>query len=154
MKQVKILPSTASTEDIQYWQNKGYVVVLDFKFTPKPKFSSTKVSNRADGIIKFCLALVLFTLIGCGKGPQGPAGQQGLPGNPGSTIQSIQFCPGVPQYPSIFPEIGFCIDGSVYAVYSVNDGFLTEIPPGQYTSNGVGSSCNFTILSNCLIQNN
>lgn len=80
-------------------------------------------------------------------------GHDGTNGAPGTTISSVQFCPGsIATYPTTFPEIGFCIEGNLYAVYSANDGFLTEIPPGQYLSNAIGSSCNFTVLSNCVIQ--
>jgi hypothetical protein len=83
-------------------------------------------------------------------GSQGPVGPQGSPGVPGTTVTSVQFCLGVtPDYPSAFPEVGFCISGNLYAVYSTNGGFLTYIPPGVYSSNGVNSSCTFTVGSNC-----
>ena len=115
-------------------------------------------------------------------GSQGPPGQNGAscttinvaPGSPGApdggalitcttgsqslilngaSLTPVQFCPNVmPSYPTIFPEVGFCIAGSIYAVYSANDGFLTELPPGAYNSNAIGSDCNFTILSGCVIQ--
>lgn len=65
----------------------------------------------------------------------------------------VQFCPGTAVYPSSFPEVGICLNNQIYAVYSVNSGFLTLIPPGNYSSNAVGSSCNFTVLPNCQIQN-
>lgn len=77
----------------------------------------------------------------------------GAPGTPGSIVEPIQFCPGTPSYPSTFPEVGFDINGSIYAVYSANDGFLTLIPPGVYISNAVGSSCNFTVNTNGTITN-
>jgi len=96
---------------------------------------------------------ILFSLLltACGQGPQGIPGQ---PGAPGTTITPVQFCPNTsPSYPSTFPESAFCIDGSLYAVYSANDGFLTLIPPGTYVSNAVGSSCTFTVLPNCGISN-
>jgi hypothetical protein len=85
-------------------------------------------------------------------GPIGPAGPQGLPGVDLTPITWVQFCQATPSYPSTFPEGGLCINGNIYAVYSTNDGFLTLVPPGAYTSDGVGSSCNFTILANCQIQ--
>jgi hypothetical protein len=72
----------------------------------------------------------------------------------GVTFQSIQFCPNVtPSYPTTFPEVGFCINNLLYAVYSANDGFLTMIPPGYYDSNAIGSSCSFTVVPNCGIVN-
>jgi len=87
------------------------------------------------------------------QGIQGPAGVNGLNGADGTQITVIQFCPGViPSYPSTFPEVGLCINRSVYAVYSANDGFLTLIPPGTYNSNAVGSACNFMVLPNCEVQ--
>jgi hypothetical protein len=87
-------------------------------------------------------------------GPQGNTGPQGPAGANGSTITVVQFCAGVtPSYPSTFPEIGFLINGSVYAVYSANDGFLTYLPPGVYTSNAVGSACNFTLNADGTVTN-
>lgn len=94
--------------------------------------------------------LVLLFLIGCGQGSQGP---QGPAGTPGTQISVVQFCPGTPSYPYVFPEVGFCVGNQVYAVYSANDGFMTLIPPGQYLSNAVGSTCDFTVLPNCQISN-
>lgn len=71
----------------------------------------------------------------------------------GTVITPIQFCPGTTNYPSTFVELGFCINNSLYAVYSYANGFLTEVPPGNYSSNAIGSSCNFVVLPNCVIQN-
>jgi hypothetical protein len=94
--------------------------------------------------------LLCLVLGACGQGPQGIPGTNGTPG---TTITPIQFCPGVvPSYPSTFPESGLCIDGSLYAVYSANDGFWTLIPPGTYSSNAIGSNCTFTVLPNCVVQ--
>lgn len=113
------------------------------------------------------LAVVVLTNTGCTKGPQGAQGipgPQGPSGNTGATgisgaagtngtvITIIQFCPGVETYPSVFPEVGLCINNKIYAVYSKNDGFLTEVVPGAYNSNAVGSNCNFTVLPNCVIN--
>jgi hypothetical protein len=87
-------------------------------------------------------------------GPQGPQGLQGAAGLNGTTITVVQFCPGVtPVYPSTFPETGLCINGTIYAVYSANDGFLTSLPNGVYDSNAIGSSCTFTV-SGCTITPN
>ena len=84
------------------------------------------------------------------QGPAGPQGPSGANGSPGTVIAPIQFCQGItPSYPSTFPESGFCIDGNIYAVYSANDGFLSIIPPGTYSSDGINASCTFTVTSNC-----
>lgn len=70
----------------------------------------------------------------------------------GTTFAPIQFCPGSTTYPSQFNEVGFCINGSLYAVYSANDGFLTVIPDGVYSSDGINSSCTFTVTG-CSVSN-
>lgn len=85
-------------------------------------------------------------------GANGTNGTNGTNGSNGTTVGIVQFCPGVTIYPSAFLEIGFCINNKIYAVYSANDGFLTLTPPGNYSSNAVGSSCNFTIGANCTIS--
>lgn len=86
-------------------------------------------------------------------GPVGPSGPQGVPGEIGpegaAGLTTIQFCPGTPTYPSVFPEVGVCISGNLYAVYSALGGFLTLLPPGRYSSNAIGSRCSFTVFSNC-----
>jgi hypothetical protein len=71
---------------------------------------------------------------------------------PGTIVQPIQFCSGTPIYPSTFPEVGFCINNQLWAVYSANGGFLTLIPPGQYSSTGINSSCTFTVGPDCVIS--
>lgn len=71
----------------------------------------------------------------------------------GSIMKPVQFCANsIPSYPTTFPEIGFCIDNNLYAVYSANGGFLVLVTPGTYSSNGINSSCTFTVLSGCVIQ--
>lgn len=85
-------------------------------------------------------------------GPTGPQGTTGPDGLDGTQITEVQFCPGDTTYPSQFNEIGFCIEGRLYAVYSQNGGFLTYVPPGTYTSNGINSSCTFTVGANCEIK--
>ena len=81
----------------------------------------------------------------------GATGPQGIPGINAPPIRIVQFCSGTPSYPSVFPEVGFCINGEIYAVYSANDGFLAEIEPGRYESNAIGSSCSFTVLPDCVV---
>jgi len=98
-------------------------------------------------------------------GPQGIVGPQGIPGTTGglgpqgapgtdiTPITAVQFCPNVtPSYPSTFPETGLCIAGNMYGVYSENGGFLTYLPPGAYSSDGIDASCTFTIGTNCSIS--
>ena len=88
------------------------------------------------------------------NGVNGVNGTNGQDGTNGSIVTPIQFCPNVvPTYPSAFPEVGFCIDNTLYAVYSANGGFLSEITPGNYSSDGINASCNFTVSANCQITN-
>lgn len=87
------------------------------------------------------------------NGTNGAAGVAGTAGTPGTLVTSVQFCPGTPSYPSTFPEVGFCISNVLYAVYSANDGFLTVVEPGTWSSNAIGSSCTFTVSANCKVSN-
>lgn len=110
--------------------------------------------------------LIIIPIIGltaCGPqlvGPVGPPGPQGLTGQPGqngedgrdaSGVTVVQLCPGTTTYPNVFVEVAFCASGKLYAVYSANGGFQTEIVPGTYQSNAVGSSCTFTVQPNCVV---
>lgn len=120
-------------------------------------------------VIKFVLAVALICFIvgfsSCGKqgipgprgepgatgaqgdvGPQGPAGADALP------VTVVQLCPGVTTYPATFVEVAFCIGGTLYATYSTHGGFSTELPPGTYSSNAVGSSCTFTVIDGCEVS--
>lgn len=106
--------------------------------------------------MKTILILMSLTVLlsACGA-PGGPTGAQGSMGStgpqgPSGTIGTpVQFCPGTTTYSGEFNEVGFCINGSIYAVYSANDGFLSEVPPGTYTSDGINASCTFTVGPNC-----
>ena len=100
------------------------------------------------------LVLMVLFLTACGQnGTNGIDGSAGPAGANGSSVTVVRFClGGPPVYPSTFPETGLCINNAIYAVYSANDGFLTELPPGLYTSDAIGSSCTFTVLPNCLIS--
>lgn len=71
---------------------------------------------------------------------------------PTNNFTIVQFCPGITSYPQTFSEIGFCINNQLYAVYSANDGFLTLVPPGTYSSNGINSSCTFNVGLNCEVN--
>jgi hypothetical protein len=87
------------------------------------------------------------------NGVDGSTGPQGPTGSPGTVVTPIQFCPNVTaNYPTNFPEYGLCINNQIYGVYSANDGFLALLPPGAYSSNAIGNSCNFTITANCGVQ--
>lgn len=82
----------------------------------------------------------------------GASGNNGSDGMPGTVITPVQFCTGFTQsYPSTFAESGLCVAGTLYGVYSENGGFLAELPPGQYSSDGINSSCTFTIGNNCSV---
>lgn len=79
------------------------------------------------------------------NGTNGSNGVNGTNGANGTVIAPIKFCNNPPTYPSIFPEYGLCIDNVLYGVYSANGGFLAQLPNGSYSSNGINSSCSFTI---------
>jgi hypothetical protein len=67
-------------------------------------------------------------------------------------VTPVRFCQGfTPKYPSSFVEYGVCIGGDMYGVYSDNGGFLTELPPGEYSSEGISASCTFTIEADCKV---
>lgn len=107
-------------------------------------------------------------------GITGPRGPQGNPGqacavqetSPGtvqvtcadgssmvlSDVTPVALCPEAPVYPSTFPETALCIKGNLYGVYSANDGFLTELEPGVYLSNAIGSTCTLTVSAGCQVQ--
>lgn len=80
------------------------------------------------------------------QGPQGPAG------TPGTQITVVKLCGGTTAYPGTFVEVAFCVGTKLYAVYSANGGFESEIPPGTYSSNGINSSCTFTVGANCAVS--
>lgn len=85
-------------------------------------------------------------------GPSGSEGPQGIPGQSG-VVTSVKLCSHLTVYPSVFVEVGFCIDHKLYTVYSTHGGYMTELPPGNYSSNTVGSKCNFTVAANCEVLN-
>jgi hypothetical protein len=97
------------------------------------------------------------SLITCSDGTSsvvlnGNPGSNGSQGTPGTVITPVQFCNGFTQsYPNTFAESGICINGNIWGVYSLNGGFLAELPPGTYSSDGVNASCTFTIKANCVI---
>lgn len=84
------------------------------------------------------------------QGETGPAGERGLPG-PEEHFTTVRFCAQPSTYPTLFAEYGICTGGHLYAVYSIPNAFLTLIPPGRYSSTGINSTCNFTVLPNCVV---
>lgn len=95
------------------------------------------------------LSVILFLCLGCGQ-PSASVSQT-LPIAASNGITPVQFCPNTTTYPTTFSEVAFCIDNNLYAVYSENDGFLSLIPPGNYISNGINSTCTFHVLPNCIV---
>lgn len=84
-------------------------------------------------------------------GPQGQPGIQGLQGIAGAngsngSFYAIQLCPGDN---AAFPEQGFVMNGSLYAVYygvvngSLN-AFLARLSAGNYVTTN-GTSCHFSV---------
>ena len=82
-------------------------------------------------------------------GQTGATGPQGIPGTPGTVITVVPLCPGMSNY-GTFVEVGLCVNGKLYGVYSANGGFLAYLADGNYTSNGIGSACNLRV-SGCTV---
>lgn len=108
--------------------------------------------------MKYIILILLTAACMPERGPQGyigPSGPIGIPGDEGPPgrdtvpIRVIQLCPGVTTYPTVFVEVALCINQELWGVYSANGGFLTLLPPGNYSSNAIGSACNLTIKPNC-----
>lgn len=86
-------------------------------------------------------------------GAQGEAGRDGLNGSDGqdaSPVTIVPLCPGVSNY-GAFVEVGICLNGSLYGVYSDHGRFMTLLAPGHYSSNAIGSACNLTVGPNCTV---
>lgn len=94
------------------------------------------------------------------NGNIGPRGPQGAPGNAGqdghngadAPASVVKLCPGTDTYPTVFVEYALCLNNQLYAVYSIPNAFMTLLTPGNYASNGIGSSCNLTVGPNCLVS--
>lgn len=84
-------------------------------------------------------------------GGTGPAGPMGPAGADGTIVSVVKLCPGYTVYPTTFVEVAMCINNKLWGVYSLNNGFMTEFPPGYYHSQAVGSACNFTIAPGCVV---
>lgn len=104
--------------------------------------------------MKKLLLLTLMTVISaCSGEPSYYAsqGEQGPPGTPASARVFVQLCPGTQSYPGVFIEYAECINDNLWGVYSANNGFYTFFPPGNYSSNALGSACNLTIQPHCVV---
>lgn len=105
------------------------------------------------------LLLVSLLLVSACRGTDGVNGSNGSNGIDGtngtdaSGVTVVQLCRGTTAYPSTFIEVGFCIQNRLYATYSANGGFSTEIVPGTYSSNAIGSNCTFTVAADCQVSN-
>ena len=80
-------------------------------------------------------------------------GQQGATGAAGTNATSVTIvplCPGVSNY-GTFIEIGLCMNSKLYGVYSANNGFLTYLASGSYSSNAIGSACNL-VINGCTVS--
>lgn len=86
------------------------------------------------------------------NGANGTNGVNGLDGTDATPVTIVKLCPGVSTYPSVFIESAICLNNKLYGVYSANSGFLTEILPGNWSSNAIGSSCNLTVSVNCVVS--
>lgn len=83
-------------------------------------------------------------------GATGPSGSNGMDATP---VAVVKLCPDTPVYPSVFVEYAICLNHQLYGVYSANGGFMALLLPGTYSSAGIGSSCNLTILADCQVTN-
>lgn len=95
------------------------------------------------------LLIIPIILIGCGD--NNPTYSNIPVSNP---ITIVQFCKGFTStYPSIFPEVGLCINNIIYAVYyATNNVGLVALPNGNYTTTLDNAPCNFTVMDNCQIK--
>jgi len=94
-------------------------------------------------------------LMSCTDGTQALIlnGSNGTNGTNGTVITPVQLCKNpVTTYSNTFAEVAFCINGKLYGVYSANDGFLSPLPNGTYSSDGINASCTFTITG-CTVSN-
>lgn len=107
--------------------------------------NATAEQCGAGGTLVILNGTVLYTAC------NGADGTNGAPGPSSFTL--IKLCRETPSYPSTFPEYAIRIDNEVYGVYSANGGFLALLPPGQYSSAGINSSCTLTINADGSITN-
>lgn len=117
------------------------------------------MSDLKTFFLVFLVLALMLIIVGCSgqKGDPGSPGESivgpsGPAGADGTIISVVPLCPGTTTYPGVFVEVAMCINNELYAVYSTPGAFLTKLPPGNYTSNAIGSACNLTVLPNCEIQ--
>lgn len=95
---------------------------------------------------------ILSKVLVC-DGAAGQTGAVGATGSDATPVMVVQFCTGFTQsYPNTFAESGICVNNEMLGVYSENGGFLAVLPPGNYSSDGINSSCTFTIGANCTVS--
>lgn len=69
---------------------------------------------------------------------------------PASSIYpSVRLCESKPGFSGPFPDVGYCIDGFIFAAIGSKPEQLTWLRPARYSKNAVGSSCSFTVRANC-----
>lgn len=83
-------------------------------------------------------------------GVNGTNGTNGTNGADATPVTVVNLCPGVSNY-GVFVETAICLNGNLYAVYSIPNAFMTLIAPGNYTSAGIGSACNLTVSPGCIV---
>lgn len=84
------------------------------------------------------------------NGENGQDGRDGADGVDATPVTLVKLCPGTTTYPTVFVELALCIDHKLYAIYS-SKSVLVEIPPGNYTSDSIGSACSLTVAPNCVV---
>jgi hypothetical protein len=97
-----------------------------------------QTSSVATGYLLSCPGQTPVTI------SNGVNGINGLPGVNGVSPSVVQLCPGTSNY-GTFVEFAILVGSKLYAVYSDHGGFLTYLAPGNYSSNGIGSACSFTV---------
>lgn len=117
--------------------------------------------------------LICLIIFGCGQqigtqgpsGPQGIAGATGAQGQPGAigpqgpvgipaiNVYVVQLCSQYTPVYGLFPEVAICIQGNLYAeYYAPPSSGLTMLSLGNYESTQTGAPCNFTVETNCIVE--
>lgn len=106
--------------------------------------------------MKRLLLIFVFINSACGQGDLVTTSNYPIPGPqgpPGTQVTMVQFCTNYnTNYPSTFPEYGFCVNGNLYATYwDGTDAWTSEVVPGNYESTSTSAPCNFSVSQNCAI---
>lgn len=138
-----------------------FIIFIIFSFLAlsiyafKPRASEAVIL----GILYVSFMMGALLMVGCApqQGPKGEPGTSivgppGSDGKPGTEVTIVKLCPGFTQYAGTYVEIAFCISNKLYGVYSANNGFLVEIVPGVYQSQGINSTCTLTVKPNCEVS--